>query len=77
MTHLFSFSHDSRLAKAVNLTTPVDDLLGFGTRRLYNADKTIKEFQVDSGDNPGDAHSGYWKNATVIKETAKLLLENA
>lgn len=55
----------------------VDDLLGFGTRRLYNADKTIREFQVDSGDNPGDAHINYWKNSTVIEETAKLLLENA
>ena len=55
----------------------VDDLLGFGTRRLYDAANAIKEFQVDSADNPGDAHTAYWKNKTVIEETAKLLLNNA
>ncbi len=55
----------------------IDDLLGFCTRRLYNAPDAIMEFQVDSGDNPGDAHNGYWTNKTVIAETAKLLLENA
>ncbi len=55
----------------------VDDLLGFGTRRLYKAGDAIKEFQVDSNDNPGDAHTSYWKNRTVIEKTAELLLTNA
>ncbi len=55
----------------------VDDLLGFGTRRLYKATRAIKEYQVDTGDNPGDAHTGYWQNRTVIEKTAELLFENA
>lgn len=55
----------------------VDDLLGFGTRRLYNTANAIKEYQVDTGDNPGDTHTGYWQNRTVIKRTAQLLYENA
>lgn len=55
----------------------VDDLLAFGTRRLYNAGNAIREFQVDSDDNPGDAHTSYWKNPTVIEKTAKLILTNA
>ncbi|WP_088240467.1 hypothetical protein [Calothrix rhizosoleniae] len=55
----------------------IDDLLGFCTRRLYDAPEQIMEYQVDCGDNPGDAHNGYWKNKTVIKETADLLFSNA
>jgi hypothetical protein len=55
----------------------IDDLLGFGTRRLYNCPSAIKEFQVDTGDNPGDAHTGYWQNTTVIRETAGLIARNA
>jgi len=55
----------------------VDDLLGFGTRRLYNCGRAIREYQVDSSDNPGDAHTAYWKNDTVIEKTAELLLANA
>lgn len=54
----------------------IDDLLGFGTRRLYKSSNAIMEFQVDSSDNPGDAHNDYWGNPTVIRETAKLLLLN-
>ncbi|WP_009630885.1 hypothetical protein [Synechocystis sp. PCC 7509] len=55
----------------------IDDLLGFGTRRLYNAANAIKEYQVDTGDNPGDAHTGYWQNRMVIEQTAQLLYDNA
>lgn len=55
----------------------VDDLLGFGTRRLYNCGNAIREYQVDTGDNPGDAHTGYWQSQTVIEKTAELLLSNA
>lgn len=55
----------------------VDDLLGFGTRRLYNHDQAIQEFQVDTGDNPGDAHTSYWKNEVVQEKTAQLLYANA
>jgi hypothetical protein len=47
----------------------VDDLLGFGTRRLYGSGNAIKEYQVDSGDNPGDAHTAYWKNSFVADKT--------
>lgn len=55
----------------------VDDLLAFGTRRLYNARNAIREYQVDSHDNPGDAHTSYWKNPMVITKTAELILRNA
>jgi hypothetical protein len=55
----------------------IDDLLGFGTRRLYSSGDSIKEYQVDSGDNPGDAHTGYWKNSFVAEKTAELLLKNS
>jgi hypothetical protein len=55
----------------------VDDLLGFGTRRLYNCGRAIKEYQVDTGDNPADAHTAYWNNDFVAAKTAELLLENS
>jgi hypothetical protein len=55
----------------------VDDLLGFGTRRLYNCDRAIKEYQVDTGDNPADAHTAYWNNEFVTEKTAELLLINS
>ena len=60
-----------------NIFYDVDDLLGFGTRRLYNHDQAIQEFQVDSGDNPGNAHTNYWKNSVVQEKTAQLLYTNA
>jgi hypothetical protein len=60
-----------------NIFYDVDDLLGFGTRRLYNHDQAIQEFQVDSGDNPGNAHTNYWKNPIVQEKTAQLLYNNA
>ncbi len=60
-----------------NIFYDVDDLLGFGTRRLYNHDRAIQEFQVDSGDNPGNAHTNYWKNPVVQEKTAQLLYTNA
>ena len=55
----------------------VDDLLGFGTRRLYNCERAIVEYQVDTGDNPGDAHTAYWNNSFVVEKTAELLLINS
>lgn len=55
----------------------VDDPLGFTTRNLYKDNHTIKEIQVDVGDLPDSAHTGYWTNTTVIRETAHLLSERA
>jgi len=52
----------------------VDDMLAFSTRSLYAPNDAIKEIQVDSGDYPDKAHTGYWTNATVIRETADLIL---
>lgn len=54
----------------------VDDLLGFGTRRLYNCQGAIREIQVQSGFII-DAHTSYWKNKVVIEKTAELLVTNA
>jgi hypothetical protein len=55
----------------------IDDLIGFASRGLYDLDNAIMDIQVDSGDNPGDAHINYWKNKDVIEQTADLLLKNA
>ena len=54
----------------------VDDLLGFATRKLYNCQQALREIQVNSGTGV-DAHTSYWKNDTVIRETAALLTRNA
>ena len=55
----------------------IDDIIGFATRRLYDSGDAIMDIQVDSGDNPGLAHTNYWQNKDVIEHTADLLLENA
>ena len=54
----------------------VDDILGFATRPLYGDDPAIKELQVDTGDNPISAHTAYWHNKTVTRESARLILKN-
>jgi hypothetical protein len=54
----------------------VDDLLGFATRKLYNCQQAIREIQVNSGSGV-DAHTSYWQNDTVVRETATLLTRNA
>jgi len=55
----------------------VDDLLAFGTRRLYDQQDGIREVQVDTGDSPAGAHSGYWQHSEVVQKTAALLAANA
>jgi hypothetical protein len=54
----------------------VDDMLGFPTRRMYRPDDAILEVQVDSGDDPGTAHTDYWNSTTVIRETAELFSQH-
>lgn len=60
-----------------NLFYDVDDILGYGTRRLYDAKTSIREIQVDTDDNPVHVHNKYWEHKGVIAETAKILLENS
>ncbi len=60
-----------------NLFYDVDDILGYGTRRLYDAGEAIREIQVDTDDNPIRVHNKYWQHPRVIAETAELLLKNA
>lgn len=55
----------------------IDDAIGFATRRLYDSDDAIMDIQVNSSDNPKNAHTKYWENQKVIEETANLLLKNA
>ncbi len=55
----------------------VDDLLAFGTRRLYDQQDGIREVQVDTGDSPLGAHTGYWSHPEVVQGTAALLAANA
>jgi hypothetical protein len=54
-----------------------DDLLGFPTRRLYHPADQIREVQVSTGNFPPASHANYWLNADVIRETAKLVYDNA
>lgn len=55
----------------------IDDILGFTTRSLYKPDNVIQEIQVDTADNPVEAHTDYWENNTVIRETADMINENS
>jgi hypothetical protein len=54
----------------------VDDILAFPTRRLFDARGTIQEYQVDTDWRPDLAHTRYWKNEIVQKETADLIVQN-
>jgi hypothetical protein len=54
----------------------VDDVLGFPTRRLFDAHGSIQEYQVDTDWRPDLAHLRYWKNGTVLEEIAQLIREN-
>lgn len=54
----------------------VDDLLGFACRSLYEPAGAIMDYQVDTGDMPEDAHTGYWREEEVVRETAALILDN-
>jgi hypothetical protein len=55
----------------------VDDVLGFSSRNLYSPNDAMMDIQVDVGDTPQSAHTGYWKNETVIRETAQLFYHYA
>ncbi len=55
----------------------VDDVLGFSSRNLYSPNHAMMDIQVDVGDTPQSAHTGYWKNETVIRETAQLFYDYA
>jgi hypothetical protein len=55
----------------------VDDVLGFATRELYGEPESMRQVQVDAGDFPISAHTGYWTSGTVIAESAALIERNA
>jgi hypothetical protein len=55
----------------------VDDPLGFATRELYGDRPEVRQVQVDAGNTPIAAHTGYWKNKLVVKETARLIATRA
>jgi hypothetical protein len=61
----------------VKLFYDVDDVLGFSSRNLYSPNNAMMDIQVDVGDTPQSAHTGYWKNQTVIGETARLFYDYA
>jgi hypothetical protein len=54
----------------------VDDVLGFPARRLFDADGSIQEFQVDTDWRPDPAHRKYWENDWVVGEIAQLIRQN-
>ncbi|MDB4986239.1 MAG: hypothetical protein JWN04_1417, partial [Myxococcaceae bacterium] len=55
----------------------VDDVLGFATRELYGNHPSIRQVQVDSGDDPITAHVGYWREPQTIHEAADLIAKRA
>jgi hypothetical protein len=55
----------------------VDDPLGFATRELYGDHPEVRQVQVDAGDTPLRAHTGYWRDGLVISETAQLIATRA
>jgi hypothetical protein len=55
----------------------VDDPLGFATRELYGDRPEVRQVQVDAGDTPVHAHTGYWENSLVIREAAQLIATRA
>ena len=55
----------------------IDDVLGFSGRNLYSPNDAMMDIQVDVGDTPQSAHTGYWKNETVIRETVQLFYDYA
>jgi hypothetical protein len=55
----------------------IDDVLGFATRELYGDAPSIRQVQVDAGDNPVKAHVGYWNDKDTIREAASLIAQRA
>jgi len=53
-----------------------DDLLGYPARPLFRAEGTIEEYQVNTHWRPDRAHTGYWRDNTVVGETASLIARN-
>ena len=54
----------------------VDDRLGYATRRLDSPRDAIRDFEVAFSAHPSEAHTGYWNDPLVWKETALLMLSN-
>jgi hypothetical protein len=52
----------------------IDDVLSFPIREIFNPNDGIVDVQVDTGDRPDTAHTGYWGESRVIREVASLLL---
>lgn len=55
----------------------VDDPLGFASRELYGDHPEVRQVQVDAGDTPLKAHTAYWRDSLVIRETAQLIATRA
>ena len=60
-----------------NLFYDVDDVLAYGTRKLYDNETAIQEIQIDTSDNVRSVHGKYWINQDMIDATVKLLLSNS
>jgi hypothetical protein len=52
----------------------IDDVLAFPIREIFSPNEGIVDVQVDTGDRPDSAHTGYWGESRVIREVASLLL---
>jgi hypothetical protein len=55
----------------------VDDVFGYPVRGLFNAHGTIRQYQVNTGALPHQAHTLYWNHPKVLAEVGTLLLQNS
>ena len=54
----------------------VDDMLGYPVRGLFEAQGTIRQYQVDTHHLPHHAHARYWQHDKVLGEVGALLERN-
>lgn len=59
-----------------NIFYDPDDPLGFPARRLFPDQEAIHEYEVETSWLPVRAHTGYWDNGRVQRETADLIAGN-
>lgn len=53
-----------------------DDALGFPARRIFEPQRAVQEYEVNTHWRPDLAHSLYWDNRDVQREMAELIVEN-
>lgn len=53
-----------------------DDALGFPARRIFESQRAVQEYEVDTHWRPDLAHTLYWDSPNVQREMAELIVQN-